>query len=156
MSESEPVPPSLEELSFLAPPGDVCDWRMVVVHDAAAQAGLLARLAASPASPADLAADLGLDGHAVQVVLEELAVWEVVASDGADRFGPGATWPSREASAALHHHARAIRASSAGIDDRLRGVGPPAERRLPPRTDLWLEALAVRARHAASHGGLSP
>ncbi|MGI9119308.1 MAG: class I SAM-dependent methyltransferase [Acidimicrobiales bacterium] len=149
MNRSEPVPPSLEELSFLAPPDEVCDWRMVVVHDAAAQAGLLARLAASPATPAELAADLGLDGHTVRVVLEELAVWDVVASDGAGRFAPGTGWPSHEASAALRHHARAIRAWSAGIDDRLRGVGPPPERKLPPWTDLWLEALAVRARHAA-------
>lgn len=149
MTEQEPVPQSLEELSFLAPPGEVCDWRMVVAYDAAAHAGLLDRLVASPATPSELAADLGLDGHAVRVVLEELAVWDVVGSDGAGRFAPGPGWTSREASAALRHHARAIRGWSAGIDDRLRGVGPPAERKLPPRTDLWLEALAVRARHAA-------
>jgi hypothetical protein len=121
----------------------------VVVHDAAAEAGILERVAASPATPVELAGDLDLDERAARVVLQALAVWDVVAADGAGRFSPGSAWPDREATAALRHHARAIRGWSAKIDDRLRGTGPPAERTLPPRTDLWLEALAVRARHAA-------
>lgn len=149
MTGSQQDQPPTEELSFLASPGEVCDWRLVVVHDAAAEAGILERLVASPTTPAELGEELGLDEFAVRVVLQALAVWDVVAADEGERFSPGSAWPDREASAALRHHARAIRGWSAKIDDRLRGTGPPAERTLPPRTDLWLEALAVRARHAA-------
>jgi 2-polyprenyl-3-methyl-5-hydroxy-6-metoxy-1,4-benzoquinol methylase len=137
------------ELSFLAPPDEACDWRMVVAFDAAANLGLIDSLQQTPATPDDLAASLGLDEHAVRVVLEELSVWQVVRSLDDGRFTPGKAWPQAPATASLHHHARAIRSWSTSIEDRLRGVAPSEPRRLPTPLPLWLDALGARARRAA-------
>lgn len=136
------------DLSFLAPPGEVCDWRMVLLFDAACQAGLDGALADGPATPADLASRLGLDAGAVRVVLEALTVWSIVYASDDGRFGAGPGWPDRPSAAALRHQARAIHSWSAGVDDRLRGIGPAAPHR-PRPLGLWLEALAVRARQCA-------
>lgn len=134
-------------LSFLAPPGEESDWRMVLLFDAASGVGLDEALAEGPASADELSSRLRLDAHAVRVVLEALATWSLVERDDDGRFHPGSSWPDRPSAASLHHHARAIRSWSVSIADRLRGIGPgPAgDRQPPPKVGLWLEALAVRA-----------
>ena len=136
-------------LSFLAPPGEVCDWRMVLLFDAACEAGLDRALADGPANGAEVASRSGLDAHAVRVVLECLEVWSLVERDDQGRFHLGSQWPDGPSAAALRHHGRAIRSWSAGIDDRIRGIGPRGDGRQRPRLGLWLEALAVRARQCA-------
>ncbi len=46
-----------DDLSFLAPPGEVADWRLVAAFDAAAEVGLFEEL---PATPREAATYLGL------------------------------------------------------------------------------------------------
>lgn len=137
------------DLSFLAPPGQVSDWRLALLFDAACQVGLVEALADGPADHLDLASRLGLDAHAVRVVLEALTSWSVLRRADNESFALGSAWPSRASTAALRHHASALRAWSSGIEDRLRGIGSPGRRPRPPELELWLEALAVRARQCA-------
>lgn len=137
--------PLWDELSFLAPPGRTADWRMVLLYDAAADAGVISSL---PGSPKDLAAGLGLDVHAVRVVLDALAVWDVVKlTDG--RYLPGPNLPTAEAAAVWRHHARSIRLWSRELEGRLRSSRGSASPSLPPGLALWLEGLAVNARESA-------
>lgn len=132
------------DFSFLAPPGEVMDWRLVLLHDAADAAGLLEAL---PGRPPELAARLGLDPQAVGVVLAALALYGVVEADGDGGFSPGPEAPGPDATAVLSHHARALRHCAAGLSGRLGGADAAAER--PPPVGRWLDGLAVYARKAA-------
>jgi 2-polyprenyl-3-methyl-5-hydroxy-6-metoxy-1,4-benzoquinol methylase len=138
--------PGWDRLSFLAPPGSVHDWRMVVLYDAAVEAGLLDDL---PSTPAALAAARHLDEHAVRVVLDALAAWDVVepAGDGVYRTAPGA--PGPEATAVLLHHARTVRSWADQVDDRLRGILPEQAPPDPVRVERMLASLTVLARETA-------
>lgn len=131
--------------SFLAPPGEAADWRLTLLCAAAIDAGLLDAL---PGRPDDLAARLDLDGHAVMVMLEALALFGVVAADAAGAFSAGPAAPDADAAATVYHHARAIGQWSRSLDGSLRGEA--VERAVPPaRPDRWLDSLAVPARRAA-------
>lgn len=134
----------MTDLSFLAPPGDVADWRMTLLFDAVAASGVFERL---PGRVDDLAAELGLDAHALQVALDALAVWNVVEADGRGGFRPAATAPGADA-ATLRHHARAVRAWATSIEDRLRGVAPEGPGGIP-QPEVFHDALATGARKAA-------
>jgi SAM-dependent methyltransferase len=132
------------DLSFLVPPGQVVDWRMVVLFDALAEAGVLARL---PGTADEVAAALDLDRHALRVVLDALATFGIVEGRaGTYALGPDA--PEDGGGAALRHHARAIRRWSGAIDDRLRGR-PPEEGEGMLRPEVFLQALGASARQAA-------
>jgi len=133
------------DLSFLAPPGDVADWRMTVLFDAVAASGTLSAL---PGTAEDLATRLGLDAHSLRVALDALSAWEVVQRhpDGTYTSGPAA--PSEEAALTLRHHARAIRAWSTSLSDRLHGTAPQIRAGIPD-PELFIDALAVNARKAA-------
>lgn len=133
------------ELSFLAEPGAVADWRLVLLLDVAADTGVLGAL---PGRADDVAGRLGLDPRATRIVLDALAGWGVVAA-GADatyRWGPAA--PDEAAWPVVHHHARALRQWARALEDRVRGV-PPEPRGPMPRPDRWQAAMAVHAREAA-------
>ncbi len=132
-------------LSCLGAPHAVCDWRMVVLFDAAADAGLLTAL---PATADEVAARLDLDAHAVRVVLEALTVWGLVTVEGR-RFTPGPNAPPPDEAAVLRHHARSLRLWASQLDDRLRGVAPSGHAGPLRRLDVWLDALAVNARVSA-------
>lgn len=132
-------------LAFLVPPGEVQDWRMVLLHDAAVDNGLLDAL---PGAAATVAADLGLDAHAVAVVLDGLALWDIVVVDDAGGYVLGPAAPGAEATAVLRHHARAIRGWST-ITERVRGVAPDPNRMTPGGVEIMLDALAVMARGSA-------
>lgn len=130
------------DLSFLAPAGQVADWRMVVLFDALAGAGALTAL---PGTAADVAGRLGLDAHALRVALDALSAWGVVVRED-DRYGLDADAPG---SASVRHHARAVRSWSSSLDKRLRGE--PAEAHpggvLDP--ELFIDALGATARRTA-------
>lgn len=134
-----------ESLAFLVPPGELGDWRMVLLYDAAVEAGLVDGL---PASPAALADRLGVEEHAARVVLDGLAVWGivVVGSDGDYVLGPAA--PGPDVAAVLRHHARAIRGWST-IPDRLRGEPPSRAGQDIGAVEIMLDALAVMGRASA-------
>lgn len=134
------------DVSFLAPPGQVCDWRMVLLHDAAAEAGILDRL---PGTPSEVAKALDLDEHAVRVLLEALTAWDIVRSFRGGEYARGDGAPGEITAATLRQHARSLRQWVTGIDDRLHGVPPPPRDMTPARTDLWLQALAQNARRTA-------
>lgn len=133
------------DLSFLAPAGLASDWRLVLLLDSATETGLLGAL---PGLPRDLAATLGLDEHAVTVVLAALAVYGVVEAAADGSFTPGKAAPGPEAQAVLAHHARALRQWAGGLTDRLRGA-PTAAVEMPRPLESWLDALASYARKAA-------
>ena len=133
------------DLSFLAPPAEVSDWRMVLLVSAADDAGLLQAL---PGRPDDLAGRLGLDGHAVMVVLEALAQFGVVEVDGDGTFSAGPAAPGPDAAATLYHHARSLRQWSRSLDDCLRGA-PVVPSGPPTQPERWLDSLAVGARRSA-------
>jgi hypothetical protein len=82
------------ELAFLVLPDEVQDWRMVLLLDAAVDNGLLDAL---PGSAEGLAAGLGLDPHATGVVLDGLALWDIVVVDDNGRYAPGPAAPDVEA-----------------------------------------------------------
>jgi SAM-dependent methyltransferase len=132
------------DLSFLAPPHEVSDWRMVLLVSAAHDAGLLDAL---PGRPGDLAVRLGLDGHAVMVVLEALAQFGVVqgSEDGTYSAGPSAL--DADQIATLYHHGRAMAQWARTLDDAVRGA--PRAPAAPPRLDRWIGSLAVYARRSA-------
>ena len=94
-----------EELSFLAAPDRVGDWRMVLLYDVVAEAGMLQHL---PATADELEGTRGLDVNAVRVVLEALAAWAIVTADG-EHFAPGPRAPDAEEAAVLRHHSRSMR-----------------------------------------------
>ncbi len=135
-----------DELSFLALPDEVIDWRKALLYEMAADAGILARL---PGSAADLAAALDLDPRAVRIVLDALAVWNVVGAGADGVYGWGRDSPDAAASAVLRHHGRAIRNWATGLPDRLRGADPPRRRMDPRAVGIMLEALVVNARESA-------
>lgn len=133
--------------SFLAPPDQVSDWRMVLVYDAAADAGVFSAL---PGTSAQVADSLGLDPRAVRVVLDLLAVWDIVEHGPDGQYVHGSQAPGPDRDALLRHHGRSMRLWSDTLAARLRGVEPCASR--PPslgQRELWYAALAAFARPAA-------
>lgn len=137
---------STADRSFMAPPGALADWRMVVLVDAAAGSGLLAAL---PGTADDLAGRLELDPRAVRVVLDALGAWGVVERDAdSDTYRLGADAPDADGIASLRHHAQAVRSWSSTLDKRL--TGEPVEIRPGmPDPELFIDALAVGARATA-------
>lgn len=132
------------DLSFLAPPGAVADWRMALLFDTAAGAGVLDAL---PSRPAEIAGSLGLDAHAVRVLLDSLGAFGMVEPDGAGGYRAGPGLPDDQAGPVLRHHARALRQWSHRLDARLRGE--PCEATPPSSPELFVAALAVGARRQA-------
>ena len=118
---------------------------MVLLYDAAVDNGLLDAL---PASASDLAADLGLAGNAVRVVLDGLALWNIVVLDTDGVYARGLAAPDANGSAILRHHAGAIRRWTT-IPERLRGVPPSKTGMTPNAMQIMLDAMAVRGRESA-------
>jgi len=139
-----------QELAFLVPRDQVQDWRMLLLHDAAAANGVLDEL---PATAAAVAAARGLDAHAVRVVLDGLALCDIVTvdddggGDGVYALGPAA--PDPEATAILRHHAGSLRRWTT-IPERVRGVAPASATMNPGGPAIMLAAMAVRGRESAA------
>lgn len=137
---------SRDDLSFLAPPSEVADWRLIVAFDVAAEAGLFTEL---PATPEEAATRLGLDERAVRILLGALSVWRVVEElDGNYSMHPD--WTSDQGEAAtLRHHAQVLRTWSTQLGDLLQAI-PPSPSEMPlERRRRWLEAMASKARDQA-------
>jgi len=132
--------------SFLAQPGELLDWRRVILTNLAAGAGLLDRL---PGTAADLAAGAGLDPHSVRVVLEALSVWGVVTADDG-RFAAGPELPGQGDRHQLRQHAQFIGRWANDLPDRLPDRWQH-ERVSRSRDALagWLRSLGARARNQA-------
>jgi len=140
--------PDAAELSFLAGPGEVCDWRMVLAYDAAAEAGVLPAL---PAAPGELAARLDLDERTVRALLDGLAAWGIVDAVDDNRYATGAAAPGREAAAVLRHHARVIRRWSGGLAPGCpEGRPSPGGAQCPAQPEVSQEFLAANARRLSA------
>lgn len=130
---------------FFSPHGDVADWRLILLCDAAASAGVLDEL---PGSARDVAGRTGLDPHALRVVLDALVALDVaeLSPDGSYALGPAAPDPGTIPS--IRHHARALRRWVSTIDLRLRGEsGPDPAGVADP--ELFHDSLAATARASA-------
>lgn len=137
--------------NFLARPGELLDWRRVVLTQLAVDAGLIDRL---PGTPESLAGGRNgqpdLDPHSVRVLLEGLTVWEVVTVDGDGRFAAGPQLPGEADRHQLRQHAQFIGRWVNDLPDRL-----PDHRnrdrtpRSPEALAGWLRSLGARARQQA-------
>ncbi|MGD9755103.1 MAG: class I SAM-dependent methyltransferase [Acidimicrobiia bacterium] len=130
--------------SFLAPPGEVADWRLVLLYDAAWATGLADAL---PATVADAADRAGLEPKAVRAVLDALVASGLATADadGTVTLVPAATDPATRSQ--LRQHASTIRRWSTSIEPRLRGEDAPL--RSPFDLKGWLQSMAAGAAQQA-------
>lgn len=105
------------DLSFLAPPETLADWRIVLAYEAAAKAGVLDAL---PSTLTDLAARCDLDEGAVRAVLGQLTAWGIVAEDDHGRHTTGPRAPVPPHDAVLLRHAATIHQWAGLLGPRLR------------------------------------
>lgn len=131
------------DLTFLAPPGQAADWRVVLLSDAAAATGVFDKL---PATAEELGDRTGADRHALRVVLDALVTLGVLESDADGRFRPGPAAPEPSAMATVRHHARALRRWANALEPQLRGE-PVAGGISDP--EVFHDALAANARKVA-------
>lgn len=137
---------TVPDLTFLAEPDAVVDWRLLVLLDVATETGVLDAL---PGRPDELAERLGLDPTGVRIVLDALGAWNVVVADSEGTYAPGFSAPDEESRPVLYHHARAVRQWASGLEDRVRGLPLAEPRPAMPHPDRWQAALAVSARRSA-------
>ncbi|HEV2761096.1 MAG TPA: methyltransferase [Acidimicrobiales bacterium] len=133
------------DLTFLAPPGEAADWRVVVLCDAAASTGVLEKL---PGTAEELSDRTGLEPQALRVVLDALAAVGVLESDGDGRFTLGSAAPEPAALATVRHHARALRRWATSLEPRLRGE-PTRDPAGITDPEMFHDALAANARKVA-------
>jgi len=131
------------DLTFLAPPGEVQDWRMILLCEAAASTGVFEKL---PGTVEDLAERTGLDAEALRVVLGALAALGVLDTRDDGTFVVGPSAPDPGAMPSVRHHARALRRWANAIEPALRGEAPATERMDP---ETFHDALARNARKVA-------
>lgn len=136
-----------DDLTFLAAPDAVADWRTIVLVDAAIDAGVLAAL---PGTVDDVARRAGTDTTATGVVLQALEVWDVVVPDDAGAYHLGPRAPAEGEDAVIHQHADVIRRWAGVLGARLAGRRQePREERTRSETARWLDSLGHRARRRA-------
>jgi len=87
----------------------VADWRLILLCDAAASAGVLDRL---PGTAEDVAGLTDLDPHALRVVLDALVTLDVLVPGAESTYALGPAGPDGEAIPKIRHHARALRRSA--------------------------------------------
>ena len=132
------------DLTFLAPPGEVADWRMILLCDAAIATGLFDKL---PGTVDELAGRTGLRPDALRVVLDALAALGVLESGAGGSFAAGPSAPEPEAMPSIRHHARALRRWSTAVEPVLRGETVQGVGMTDP--DTFHDALARNAQKVA-------
>jgi SAM-dependent methyltransferase len=133
------------DLSFLAPPEMLADWRMVLAYEAAAAAGVFEAL---PGTLGAIAAQRDLDEAALRAVLGQLAAWGIVAEDGHGQYSSGPRAPVSPQDATLLVHAAVIRRWVALLGPRLRNrtAGSDQSPSRPAPTGVGFDLLALNAR----------
>ena len=132
------------DLTFLAPPGEVADWRMILLCDAAIATGLFDKL---PGTIDELAGRTGLRPDALRVVLDALAALGVLEAGAGGSFAAGPSAPEPEAMPSIRHHARALRRWSTAVEPVLRGETVQGVGMTDP--DTFHDALARNAQKVA-------
>lgn len=135
------APPN--DLTFLAPPGAVADWRMVLLCDAAIATGVFDKL---PGTAEEVAGRAGLAPEALRVVLDALVTLDVAQKDAGGSFSLGPAAPEAAAMPSVRHHARAMRRWATAIEPQLRGQGTPSEITDP---ETFHDALSRNAQKVA-------
>ena len=132
-------------LTFLSPPSDIADWRLIVLCDAAGSAGVFGEL---PGTAPAIARRLGLDPHGVRVVADALVAVGVLERRDDDAYAAGPGTPDAVALSTIRHHARALRRWAMTADHRLRGEqgGDPIGMADP---ETFHDSLAATARATA-------
>lgn len=130
-------------LTFLSPPGEIADWRMVVLCDAAAAGGVFDHL---PGTVDELAGRTRLEPHALRVVLDALVTLGVLTTAPGGAYAAGEGAPGPDAIASIRHHARALRRWGSALEPQLRGTPSPAG---DPDPEMFHDALSANARKAA-------
>ncbi|MDO5083785.1 MAG: class I SAM-dependent methyltransferase [Arachnia propionica] len=133
-----------DQLTAMAAPDHLVDWRLLLSLEAVHGAGVLERI---PGDVDEVAADLGLDADAVAACLQVLVAWGVLRRDGR-RF----TWDeprlTEDEVTVLAQHGVWIRRWAANLGPRLRdrhATSPIAPQGLPAPVGLRLLQLATRA-----------
>ena len=137
--------PTANDLTFLAPPGEIADWRMVVLCDVAVEQGVLDNL---PGTVDEIAGRTGSDPHALRVVLDALTTLGIVDAGGDGRYALGPAAPGPERLPSIRHHARALRRWSTALAPQVRGETPPGSSAITD-PELFHDALANNARKVA-------
>ncbi len=132
------------EATFLAPPGEVADWRLVLLCDAVGGAGVFDAL---PGDADSLAGALGLDPHALRVELDALVALGVVDAGAGGGYERNATTPDAALLAVVRHHARSLKRWAGAVDRRVRDE--PVERGDIGDPEAFHDALALSARRMA-------
>ena len=136
----------MNDLSFLAPPDEVMDWRLVILLRTANSTGVLGAL---PGSADDIADANGFDAHSVRVVLDALAEWGVVAAAGS-QYTAGPNMPDADALRTVGQHAEFVGRWHGQLESRMtERILAERRTRSPESLGSWLAALGVRARQAA-------
>jgi SAM-dependent methyltransferase len=135
------------DLTFLAPPGAIADWRKVLLCDAAAATGVLDAL---PGTAGEVAARAGLDAEALRVVLDALVTLSVLKRGADGIFALASAAPEPAAMASVRHHARALRRWASAVEPLLRGE-PPRDPVGMADPDTFHDALAANASKVAPH-----
>ena len=132
--------------SFLALPDEILDWRRVILTTAAIRNGVFAAL---PGTALEIAEQSGLDAHATRVILDALAVWNVIGRRG-ETYSEGSEFPTPADQLVLQQHAQFMQRWGGQLDDRMvdrvLDDHPP---RPPAALESWLSALAVNAKERA-------
>lgn len=139
--------PAPNDLTFLAPPGAVADWRTVLLCDAAIAAGVFDAL---PGTATEVAERGGLDPESTRVVLSALVPLGVLEAGAGGTFSAGPAAPAAEAMPSIRHHARALRRWATSIEPKLRGeesAASPPPGNVDP--EMFHDALARNARGVA-------
>lgn len=141
-----------EDVSFLAAPDRVADWRMVLAYDAASEAGLIDAL---PATSDELAERLQLHPRAVAAVLDALGAWRIVDRDDDGCYRLGGVAPDADTAASLWHHARVLRRWTR-LDEALREPvrEHPLAETIPPGPFQAALAASARVRAPALIDGI--
>lgn len=136
------------DLGFLAEPGDLADWRMVILVDNALKAGLLDSL---PATAEEAAVKADMHPKSARVLLDALTVFGVVTADGGEAvYRPGPAMPDADQRAVLAQHAQFIGRWASELPGRL--PDPINRERRPwvrPGLAGWLASLGARAKGEA-------
>lgn len=133
------------DLSFLAPPESLADWRMVLSYAAAGNAGIFDAL---PGTLAELAERCALDEGALRVVLDQLLACGIVAEVTDGLYGSGPRAPVPPDDARLLVHAAVIQRWAALLGRRLRDrtAGSAEFPARPIPTGVGADLLALNAR----------
>jgi O-methyltransferase domain len=134
------------DLTFLAPPGAVADWRMVLLCDAATAAGVFDAL---PGTAAEVAERGGLDPESTRVVLSALVPLGVLEAGAGGTFSVGPAAPAPDTMPSIRHHARALRRWATAVEPKLRGEPVPGAGPGNVDPEMFHDALARNARSVA-------